>query len=235
MGPLGKRYLGTSMPALCEDNNCGQAAVRNWAADYADGQDAIKQRNEQRQKELASGTLEAALRAANSREREQPDGPEVFQTKWRAMRDEAMAQLQAALLALLRQALSYRGRIEFPVDDHAPAAAEAAPRCRPAGGVSSSSLRQLVGSALQCVIPLQVCYASCCMPLRCEYMRAAVPGGQQYSYGRTAAFPSQEGNQCLLNFWPPPAHSMLVHFGMPAKCLQKAHTANAAPVVQPAA
>lgn len=57
---------------------------------------------------------------------EQPDSPDTFQSKWRALRDEAMADLKAALLAMLQQALSYRGHTTFPVAEGAPAGAAAA-------------------------------------------------------------------------------------------------------------
>lgn len=56
---------------------------------------------------------------------EQPDSPDAFQAKWRALRDEAMAELKTALLAMLQQALSYRGHITFPVAEGAPAGAAA--------------------------------------------------------------------------------------------------------------
>lgn len=46
--------------------------------------------------------------------RPQPDSRGKFDQKYRQLRDEAMAQLRAALLAMLRQALRYRGAAEFP-------------------------------------------------------------------------------------------------------------------------
>ncbi len=42
------------------------------------------------------------------------------------LRDEAMAQLHTALLAMLRQALRFRGTLEFPGAPPVPSAAAAA-------------------------------------------------------------------------------------------------------------
>lgn len=44
---------------------------------------------------------------------EHPDGDAVSELTWRPMRDRAMADLQAALASMLRQAVCYRGRIEL--------------------------------------------------------------------------------------------------------------------------
>lgn len=58
---------------------------------------------------------------------QQPDDDKVFQRKWKAMRDQAMADLQAALTAALRQAVRFRGLTELALaPPEAPAAAQLA-------------------------------------------------------------------------------------------------------------
>lgn len=105
------------------------AEVRNQAHRYACEQENLKQRLEQQQRKDKEQA--AAL--------EQPDSSAAFDQRWRALRDQVMADLQDSLLAVLRQALRARGTVDlFPGGPPAPPAAPAAPDApaAPAGGAA---------------------------------------------------------------------------------------------------
>lgn len=113
----GVQYLSISWPRLYEDNSNGRAAVCNFSENYADQQEAAHMAYAQ----LERLKKDPALAATSlNDDREPPDSPAVFASKWRALRDQAMVELKAALLAMLRQAVSFRGRVEFPAAAHAP-------------------------------------------------------------------------------------------------------------------
>lgn len=97
--------------------------MRNLAERYAREQEAIKRRNDLRQKQQAGAPAATGSGGGLSTPQgpgEQLDPPEVFQAKWLALRDRAMAELKEAMAAMLRQAVRFRGSIDFPVEAHAP-------------------------------------------------------------------------------------------------------------------
>ncbi|KAI7838329.1 hypothetical protein COHA_007898 [Chlorella ohadii] len=118
-------WMRVTMPSIFSpDSSLGDAEVRNRAADYAEKQAALKRQMEQHKHEqAAAGTCGPTAPAANSDTAAsaaaaappQPDSETKFERKWRALRDESMAELQAALLAMLRQALRFRGTLDFPL------------------------------------------------------------------------------------------------------------------------
>ena len=116
----GVQFLSISWTRLIEDNSSGRAVVHNRSETYAEQQEADREWVKRLKKDPA-----LAATSLND-DCEPPDSPAVFASKWRALRDQAMAEPKAALLAMLRQAVSFRGRIEFPAAAHAPAEPAAA-------------------------------------------------------------------------------------------------------------
>lgn len=130
----GRQMLSVQMPSRFDSARVAKVSVRSRGAAYASEQRVIQYRIRQQQamKEreaaaaaAAGGAMPgAAASAAASAPVQQLDSKEVFQQKWRPLRDEAMAELHTALLAMLWQAVRYRGRLAFPL---APAAGESGP------------------------------------------------------------------------------------------------------------
>ena len=97
------------------------ATVGNAADDYVSTQDARKSNKRKRESAVDGAAGEAAAAPAALPE---PDSPAEYERKYRQLRDEAMAELTAALVTLLRHAARYRGTVEFePPLPPAPAAA----------------------------------------------------------------------------------------------------------------
>ncbi len=113
-GQLSPQWLPIRMPSIFPPDTAPAAAeVRNRATAYAHKQTALKRQLELHKREQAA--IAAGVPAASA-EPPQPDSEIKFERKWWALRDESMAELQAALLAMLRQALRYRGTLEFPLE-----------------------------------------------------------------------------------------------------------------------
>lgn len=126
-----------TLPMSFDSGAPAQAKVSNGAAAYGRRQAGLKLRLEEQQRkeqaaaaapgEGAAGGAAAmatdAATAAAAAPAQQPDSEEVLEAKWRALRDKAMADLQAALAAMLRQAVRYRRAIDFPTATLAPPAA----------------------------------------------------------------------------------------------------------------
>ena len=118
-GPHGTSWVELSMPTFHGDSDaCGDAKVSNPSAAYARCQAELRRQLAEQQRKAAAGTDGAgggaAGPAAAGPPAKQPDSDEERERKYRVMRDQAMAELQAALAAMLRQAVRYRGPIDLP-------------------------------------------------------------------------------------------------------------------------
>ncbi len=125
--PPSQDWLPIRMPTIFSPGEAMAAVeVTNGGASYAHSQSVLKRQLAQQKREQAAAaaggppapsaadSATAATAAAAPAAPPQPDSDAEFQQKYRALRDEAMADLKAALLAMLRQALRYRGTCEFP-------------------------------------------------------------------------------------------------------------------------
>lgn len=101
-------------------------AVTNRAAAYARHQAQLR-------RQVADVATGSAAGSAAAEPAEQPDSDEVYQQTWCTLRNQAMAELQAALGAMLRHAVRYRGPAAFQGAVPAPPAAAEAD-AQPAGG-----------------------------------------------------------------------------------------------------
>lgn len=118
-GPHGTSWVELSMPTFHFDSDAsGDAKVSNPSAAYARCQAELRRQLAEQQRKAAAATNSAgggaAGPAAAGPPAEQPDSDEERERKYRVMRDQAMAELQAALAAVLRQAVRYRGPIDLP-------------------------------------------------------------------------------------------------------------------------
>ncbi|PRW44895.1 DNA polymerase III subunit delta [Chlorella sorokiniana] len=126
-GSVSPHHVRLSLPSVFVSE--GQAAaveVYNRADAYAHNQKVRKRMlaehaEKERQAAAAaagvsnsSGAAAGAGVSATAYVPDDPDSPAQFEQKYRQLRDETMAEVQAALLATLRQALRWRGTIEFP-------------------------------------------------------------------------------------------------------------------------
>ena len=131
--PVGPGMLRVSLPSVFQtEGRAAAVEVENRAAIYGWRQRHLKEQQQQAAAAAGVGSSPgasggASSGAASAAALERPDNPAEFEHKYLALRGEAMAQLQATLLAMLRQALRYRGRIEFPGAPPLPPAAPAAP------------------------------------------------------------------------------------------------------------
>ena len=135
-GPHGRSWVQVTTPFFAEDAAVAAAKVTNRGSAYGDQQIRLKrQLAERKRKAAAMAGQEAAGASAAAAPAEEPDSTEVRLQKWRPMRDQAMAELHTALVAMLRQAMRYRGPIPFPLTAAAPpaAAGAAAPAAQAAG------------------------------------------------------------------------------------------------------
>ena len=128
----GRRVLCVTTPRQFDFNTSGVTTVRNWGSDYMREQAAIKRRIEQQKRAEQAATAAGASATADGSGSgsgsgseagspavlPQPDSPDVVQAKWQVLRDKSVAELNNALAAMLRQALRFRGRVEFPIAEH---------------------------------------------------------------------------------------------------------------------
>ena len=121
---LGQAFLGLRFPHLHESDAplpLASVELGNAADDYVSTQDARRSNKRKRESAVDGAAGEAAAAPAALPE---PDSPAEYERKYRQLRDEAMAELTAALVTLLRHAARYRGTVEFePPLPPAPAAA----------------------------------------------------------------------------------------------------------------
>ena len=137
--------LSVDMPSVYDaaDHALASAEVHNRAATYSSKQDAL-QRQLQKLRLQQAAAAAAAEAGAAAAPHPQPDSQTEFQRKYGQLRNEVMAELQAALLATLRQALRYRGAAEFPAAPPPlpPAAAAAAAPAAAAGAAGQQADEQ---------------------------------------------------------------------------------------------
>lgn len=132
----GRTWAKVSLPMYFDSGAPAGASVANPSADYTRSQAALKRKLAEEKRKAAAAAAAAGEGApdgaaavasiAAAAGAQQPDSDDEFKRKWKPMRDQAMADLHAALLAMLRQAVRWRGPLAFPVT--APEAGEGGPQ-----------------------------------------------------------------------------------------------------------
>lgn len=122
--------IQVTLPSYLDSDAVAGASVANHSWDYARAQEAMKRQvaEEKRKAAAAAAAAEGAASGAAApastaaaAAAPQPDSDDEIAAKYDLLRSRAMAELQAALLAMLRQAVRYRGHVDFPLTEPAPA------------------------------------------------------------------------------------------------------------------